>query len=105
MFSRLPDVLIQIIISYSDTIQFRNGKYIDRIDNNDFRYDLLRNIPSKERRTDSGDYFVKLYIDTHQYFYLSSIIFENICFIYLIAFVADENENISCKNYDERFIE
>lgn len=107
MFSRLPDVLIQVIISYSDAIQFRNGKYIDRIDKNDFRYNLLRNIPPKERNV-SGDYFVKLYFKQYfvkQYFYLSSIAFEDIYFVYLIVFVVNENGNLTCKNYDERFME
>ena len=43
-FSNLPDVLIHKIINYTDVITYRNGKYINRINKKDERYDLLKNI-------------------------------------------------------------
>ena len=46
-FSKLPIDLINIIISYNDTIVLRNGKYIDRINKLDPRYKIVnqRKIP------------------------------------------------------------
>jgi hypothetical protein len=43
-FSNLPDVLIHKIINYSDVLTYRNGKYINRINKNDKRYNLLKKI-------------------------------------------------------------
>lgn len=40
----LPDVLIQKIINYTDIVSYRHGKYINRINKNDNRYNLLKKI-------------------------------------------------------------
>ena len=44
-FKFLPEVLIHIIINYTDVIVYRHGKYINRIKKNDYRYNLIRNVP------------------------------------------------------------
>lgn len=44
-FTKLPDVLIHIILDYSDIIAFRHGKYMNRINKNDNRYKNIQNIP------------------------------------------------------------
>lgn len=43
-FTKLPDVLIHIILDYSDIIIFRHGKYMNRINKNDNRYKNIQNI-------------------------------------------------------------
>ena len=43
-FSSLPDELIQKIINYTDIVSYRHGKYINRINKNDNRYNLLKKI-------------------------------------------------------------
>jgi hypothetical protein len=44
-YKNLSDELIQHIINYTDVIVYRHGKYINRIDKKDKRYELLMNIP------------------------------------------------------------
>ena len=41
-FAYLPEVLIHKIINYTDVLSYRNGKYIDRINKKDNRYNLLQ---------------------------------------------------------------
>ena len=43
-FKYLPDELIQKIINYTDIVSYRHGKYINRINKNDNRYNLLKKI-------------------------------------------------------------
>jgi hypothetical protein len=45
LFSKLPDVLLQQIINYTDIIVYRHGKYINRLTKDDVRYKLLSKIP------------------------------------------------------------
>jgi len=45
IFNKLPCHLIHIIINYTDVLVVRNGKYMNRITNNDYRYELLEGIP------------------------------------------------------------
>ena len=42
-FSKLPDVLIQIIINYTDIVVYRHGKYLNRISKDDKRYNIIKN--------------------------------------------------------------
>ena len=44
-FRFLPDELIHIIINYTDVVVYRHGKYINRLNKNDKRYNLVNNIP------------------------------------------------------------
>lgn len=45
IFNYLPQDIIQYILSYNDTIKYRNGKYMNQISKDDDRYKLLLNIP------------------------------------------------------------
>lgn len=44
-FRFLPDELIHIIINYTGLIVYRHGKYINRLNKRDKRYNLVNNIP------------------------------------------------------------
>jgi hypothetical protein len=43
-FSKLPDELIHIIFDYSNIVVYRFGKYMNRLDKNDYRYDMIKKI-------------------------------------------------------------
>ena len=45
IFKELPDVLINKILDYTDIVIFRYGKYMNRINKNDWRYHLMMKIP------------------------------------------------------------
>ncbi len=44
-FKTLPDELIHHIINYTDVLVFRHGKYINRLNKKDKRYNILLQIP------------------------------------------------------------
>ena len=44
LFKRLPSEIIRYISSFIENIVYRNGVYIVRINQNDFRYELIENI-------------------------------------------------------------
>jgi hypothetical protein len=44
-FVSLPDELVQIIINYTNVIVYRHGKYINRLNESDNRYNLVNSIP------------------------------------------------------------
>jgi hypothetical protein len=44
-FSKLPDKLIHIIFDYANIVVFRYGKYMDRFNKLDYRYNIISNIP------------------------------------------------------------
>ena len=44
LFSNLPLDVIHYILSYNDTIKYRNGKYMNQICKKDTRYELLLKI-------------------------------------------------------------
>jgi hypothetical protein len=47
-FAQLPIDIIHHILSYTDTIKLRNGKYMNQISKTDVRYELLQEIPAFE---------------------------------------------------------
>lgn len=58
-FSFLPNDLINIILEYLNIVKYRSGKYIDRINENDFRYVMLKNIPKPIKISDN-QYYIAL---------------------------------------------
>lgn len=46
VFTQLPIDIIHNILSYSDTIKLRIGKYMNQISKKDIRYELLQEIPA-----------------------------------------------------------
>ena len=63
--TEVPEELLHIILSYDGRIKYRNGKYVDIIDKNDERYNIISPIINKkieilrniEEFSDSGFYF------------------------------------------------
>jgi len=47
--NRLPVEIIHRILEYDGRIKYRNGKYMNQIDPDDYRYHLLRKIPVFQR--------------------------------------------------------
>jgi hypothetical protein len=45
LLNDLPQDVIHHILSYSDAIKWRNGKYMDKIPKTDIRYSMLTTIP------------------------------------------------------------
>jgi hypothetical protein len=46
-WQKLSKEILNIILEYNGTIKYRNGKYINKISENDSRYNLLLTIPPK----------------------------------------------------------
>jgi len=57
-FKYLPDVLIQKIINYTDIVSYRHGKYINRINKNDNRYNLLKKLQDQFLLVEIKFYYV-----------------------------------------------
>jgi hypothetical protein len=62
----LPLDIVHIILSYSDTVKLRNGKYMNQIQQKDPRYYLLQTIPKSiiynlidEVHFSNGDFLLK----------------------------------------------
>lgn len=47
-YSDIPEDLLPIILSYYGRIKYRNGKYVNIIDKNDERYNIIAPIISKK---------------------------------------------------------
>jgi hypothetical protein len=45
----LPSEIVHRILEYDGRIKYRNGKYMNQIDPDDYRYHLLRKIPVFQR--------------------------------------------------------
>lgn len=57
LFSKLPTVAINKILTYTNVIKYRNGKYIDTIPPEDIRYKLLSKTLKPIRFSNSDKYF------------------------------------------------
>ena len=44
MFKNLPNEIVNLILDYDNKIRYRNGKYIDRINIEDEKYDNLKDV-------------------------------------------------------------
>ena len=65
IFSLLPFDIINQILTYDGSIKFRNGKYINQISLNDYRYKLLKEI--------QPFYFFEEHINYDTYSYLGYV--------------------------------
>lgn len=85
-FKNLPNELIQIIINYTNVVVYRYGKFINRINKNDNRYNLINNIQQpiftesygvllRLTDTDYKGYFLNYHID-------ESLLTVNVRFVY-----------------------
>ncbi len=43
-FSKLPSDLINMILDYTGIVIYRYGKYMNRLDKNDYRYNIIKKI-------------------------------------------------------------
>lgn len=57
LFGNLPTVVINKILTYTNVIKYRNGKYIDTIPPEDIRYKLLSKTLKPIRFSNSDKYF------------------------------------------------
>ncbi len=59
ILSQLPLDLVNMILEYLNVIVYRNGKYIDRINKSDTRYELIDKIP-KPIKINNNQYYIGL---------------------------------------------
>jgi len=58
-FSSLPIDIVNYILKYLNIISYRIGKYIDKINENDLRYSMLRKIP-RPIKISNNQYYIGL---------------------------------------------
>jgi hypothetical protein len=58
-YKNLSDELIQHIINYTDVIVYRHGKYINRLNKNDKKYEKIQSIPIPIK-INSNRFFLRL---------------------------------------------
>ena len=64
-YSFLPEDIIHYILSYSDAIKYRNGKYMNQISRNDKRYrELIRLSPIYLDNIYTDVYYIYIYRHT-----------------------------------------
>jgi hypothetical protein len=68
--SYIPREILNIILEYDGRIKYRNGKYINRIANNDNRYSIIKTVISKNTEVIRHIEVSRLY----QYFHFDFII-------------------------------
>ena len=86
IFANLPDELIHKIINYTNVITFRNGKYIDKINENDCRYALVRKI-TRPIQISYMQYFLLLTSYNSNVGYIFNYSIENDSLIFAVSFI------------------
>ena len=84
LFSSLPVDIIHYILSYSETVKLRNGKYIGQLSKTDKRYEMLLNIPRRFHDCLENLYYKlvispKFVIFIYLYPDIGKILFEQYC--------------------------
>jgi hypothetical protein len=93
IFSTLPEVLVNNILNYTNIITFRHGKYMDKIDKNDGRYQLVEKLPKP----------IKISENSYRILLLNKINSKG----YILQFVQRENKHyvhISFNKESNRFL-
>ena len=63
IWKKIPNEIIHIILQYEPIIKYRNGVYINQIQKNDYRYNLLLTIPKIEYDFDPNwQIYVKCFV-------------------------------------------
>jgi len=75
IFAFLPEDVIHYILSYNDTIKYRNGKYMDQICKKDKRYELLLKIPPIIQH----EFYKDVYEMKHYYEYYDGLTYTTLC--------------------------
>jgi len=102
MFSQLPYDVNMIIFEYEGSIKNRNGIFMNQISKNDYRYNILLDIPTKKivRTTYGWDIRYNIHIvfkNKPYYSFIRSVTTENIVDSFYIGCIFD-NSNILHKH-------
>ena len=73
IFRLLPHDIIHHILSYTDTIKYRNGKYMNQICKNDKRYKLLLKIPPITKEYFNHNIYKMFFRPTYTKLYIEQI--------------------------------
>lgn len=66
IFSKLPKDVINICISYTGKVNYRFGKYINRIDKNDKRYEIIKKIQTNKKCFQYNDMY-RIFINLNHF--------------------------------------
>jgi hypothetical protein len=99
-FSYLPLDLVNMILEYVNVITYRNGKYIDRIDKKDLRYNIIMKIKRPIKINDT-QYYIGLREKKHKVtkISLTYIIEQEVIRIITYENHIGRNSLVYCNNY------
>ena len=52
LFANLPKDIKNIVLSFDGNIKYRRGEYVNQINKDDYRYDIIKRIPQKQIHPD-----------------------------------------------------